>query len=467
MTVTDLYYDPYDYTIDEDPYPVWKRLRDEAPVYWNERHGFYALSRYDDVLNGLLDIDTFRSGHGIVLEMIGDEPYENIPMMIMKDPPEHTRLRKLVSRAFTPRRIADLERRIAKLCNDLFETVDGQDEFDYIGDVRRAAAAHGDPRTGRLSRRLRGRVPRTSRQQPAHRGRRHDADGTGSIARWSPRTVRSRTRRSGSCRSSWSSGARTRKTTSSAGWCTRRSTRTVRLRTLTLEEIVGFVQLISSAGTETVARLLGFAAVTLAQHPDQRQLLVDDPSLVPNAIEELLRYEAPSPIQSRWVSRDVELHDTVIPRGSRLALAQRFRRPRRAPLRGSRPVRRAAGDRPAPRVRLRHPLLRRGRAGAPRGHGRAHRDAAAVPDLGDRREPARAGAHEHRARLHARCRCGCVDDVTGTVALLYVSRGARAARLEDDRGLARRAGIAGATGRRAALAVTGVSERGVGGVVKW
>ena len=91
-------------------------------------------------------------------------------------------------------------------------------------------------------------------------------------------------------------------------------------RTLTLEEIVGFVQLISSAGTETVARLLGFAAVTLAKHPDQRQLLIDDPSLVPNAIEELLRYEAPSPIQSRWVSCDVELHGTVIPRGSRLAL---------------------------------------------------------------------------------------------------------------------------------------------------
>ena len=110
MTATDLYYDPYDYAIDADPYPIWRRLRDEAPVYRNEQHGFYALSRYDDVLNGLLDHDTYRSGHGIVLEMITDEPYEDIPMMIMKDPPEHTRLRKLVSRAFTPRRIADLER---------------------------------------------------------------------------------------------------------------------------------------------------------------------------------------------------------------------------------------------------------------------------------------------------------------------------------------------------------------------
>ena len=114
MTATDsdLYYDPYDFEIDTNPYPVWKRLRDEAPVYWNDRHGFYALSRYDDVLNGLLDTDTFRSGHGIVLEMITDEPYENIPMMIMKDPPAHTRLRKLISAGFTPRMISRLDDRI-------------------------------------------------------------------------------------------------------------------------------------------------------------------------------------------------------------------------------------------------------------------------------------------------------------------------------------------------------------------
>jgi cytochrome P450 len=77
MTTMDLYYDPYDYAIDADPYPIWKRLRDEAPVYWNEKHGFYALSRYDDVLNGLLDTESFASSHDILLEMISDEPYEN------------------------------------------------------------------------------------------------------------------------------------------------------------------------------------------------------------------------------------------------------------------------------------------------------------------------------------------------------------------------------------------------------
>ena len=171
-------------------------------------------------------------------------------------------------------------------------------------------------------------------------------------------------------------------------------------RTLTLAEILGFVQLISSAGTETVARLLGFAAVTLAQYPEQRQLLIDEPALIPNAIEELLRFEAPSPIQSRWVSRDVELHGTVVPRGSRMSL-----------LNGS-------GDRDerhfenpdvfdVRRVIDRHLAFGYGThfctgAALARLEGKvgADRDLATVPDVGRRREPARARAHLDRARLH-------------------------------------------------------------------
>ncbi len=318
MTATELYYDPYDYAIDADPYPIWRRLRDEAPVYWNEQHGFYALSRYDDVLNGLLDNETFLSSHGILLEMITDEPYENVPMMIMMDPPEHTRLRKLVSRAFTPRRIADLEQKIAKLCHDLLDTVDGQDEFDYIETfagllpptvilalvgypdgyaaefrARADESLHiedGGPTRGDLSRPLVSESGEINNEafailpQLMEQRRKDPQDDliTG--------LVHAEIEEDGVS------------------------------RTLTLDEIVGFVQLLSSAGTETVARLLGFAAVTLARFPDQRRLLVDDPSLVPNATEELLRYEAPSPTQSRWVARDVELHGTVVKRGSKISL---------------------------------------------------------------------------------------------------------------------------------------------------
>jgi len=317
--VTDVYYDPYDYAIDADPYPVWKRLRDEAPVYCNERHGFYALSRYDDVLQGLLDHETFRSGHGIVLEMIADEAYENLPMMIMMDPPQHTRLRKLVSRAFTPRRIADLEPRIVAVCDELFASVEGADEFDY-------------------SARFAGLLPPTIILSLVGYPEGH-AERFRELADQSLHIEEGSTMQGAELERSLvdEHGAivndafailpdlmAERRADPQDDLITALVFAEVEedgeTRTLTLEEIVAFVQLLSSAGTETVARLLGFAAVTLAQHPDQRELLVDDPGLVPNAIEELLRYEAPSPIQGRWVARDVEFHGTVIPRGSRLAL---------------------------------------------------------------------------------------------------------------------------------------------------
>ena len=320
MTATELYYDPYDYAIDADPYPIWKRLRDESPVYHNEKHGFYALSRYDDVLNGLLDNDTYRSAHGIVLEMITDEPYDNIPMMIMKDPPEHTRLRKLVSRAFTPRRIADLEPKIAKICNDLLDTVDGQDEFDYIETfagllpptVILALVGYPEGHAARF-RALADESLHVEEGGTMQRGVETDSmlvteggEITNEAFAILPELMEQRRK---DPQDDLITGLVHAEIEEDGG-----------TRTLTLAEILGFVQLISSAGTETVARLLGFAAVTLAQYPEQRQLLIDEPALIPNAIEELLRFEAPSPIQSRWVSRDVELHGTVVPRGSRMSL---------------------------------------------------------------------------------------------------------------------------------------------------
>jgi cytochrome P450 len=92
------------------------------------------------------------------------------------------------------------------------------------------------------------------------------------------------------------------------------------VRRLTVEESAEFANLLVSAGTETVARLLGWAAVVLDQHPDQRATLAADPALVPNAVEELLRYEAPSPVQGRWVTADVEVHGQVLPVGAKVLL---------------------------------------------------------------------------------------------------------------------------------------------------
>ena len=106
MVAVPLVYDPYDYEIDANPHPIWKRMRDEAPLYYNEQYDFYALTRFDDVLRAHLDAATFSSARTTVLELMGEAPAGFEDFMIFMDPPAHTRYRKLVSRAFTPRHIA-------------------------------------------------------------------------------------------------------------------------------------------------------------------------------------------------------------------------------------------------------------------------------------------------------------------------------------------------------------------------
>jgi cytochrome P450 len=316
----ELYYDPYDYSIDADPYPIWKRLRDEAPLYHNEKLGFYALSRYDDVLQGLMDHETFVSSHGITLEMIHDEPL-GIPMMIMMDPPEHTRMRKLVSRAFTPRRIGALEDRIREICGELLDPLVGAGPFDYVVDYAGLIpptvilALVGFPPG--LAAEFRRTVDESMHYDAAKdpttlrplRQRNADvlAELDSSVFNLLPGLIAERRREPQEDLISALAHAEL----DDAGEGARR---------LTDDEIIGFVHLLSAAGSETVVRLLGFAGVELARNPDQRALLVADPGLIPNAVEETLRFEAPSPIQGRWVARDVELHGSVVPRGSKMAL---------------------------------------------------------------------------------------------------------------------------------------------------
>jgi cytochrome P450 len=239
-------------------------------------------------------------------------------MMIMLDAPEHTKLRKLVSRAFTPRRIAGLEHKIAELCRAFFDAVDDDAEFDYIDRFAGVLPptvilslvgypeGHAQEFRARADESLHVEEGATMEHKLREPLVAENGEITNEAFALLPELMEQRRKEpqddliTGLVHAEIDDEGET--------------------RGLTLEEIVAFVQLLSSAGTETVARLLGFAAVTLARLPDQRQLLVDDPSLIPNAIEELLRYEAPSPIQSRWVARDIERHGTVIPRGSKVAL---------------------------------------------------------------------------------------------------------------------------------------------------
>jgi cytochrome P450 len=316
--VAEVYYDPYDADIDRDPHPTWKRLRDEAPLYFNERYGFYALSRYDDVLNASLDWETFSSARSTVLEMIDTTPPserdpnrdDSMNMMIFMDPPEHDDLRRLVSRAFTPRRVSSLDHRVRELCAELLDPLVAGGSFDYLDDFAARIPAM-------IIGALMG-VPVEDQDQVRRWidwAMRFEADGL-SEEKWSQvqalgqymqDLVDERI-------------ARPRDDMLSDLLASEIALDDGTQRRLTRDEVLSFFSLLQFAGTETTARLLGWAAVLLARHPDQRSLLVRDPELIGNAVEELLRYEAPSPIQARFVTQDVELYGTTLPRWSKVAL---------------------------------------------------------------------------------------------------------------------------------------------------
>ena len=133
MAMDELYWDPYDIEIDLDPYQIWQRMRDEAPLYRNEKYDFWALPRFADVEAAHRDPKTYSSAHGTVLEGMSREAMQTA-MIIFLDPPEHTRMRSLVSRAFTPRRVQDLEGTIRSICRDLLGELEGRREFDYMQD---------------------------------------------------------------------------------------------------------------------------------------------------------------------------------------------------------------------------------------------------------------------------------------------------------------------------------------------
>jgi cytochrome P450 len=312
MATVDLVYDPYDYEIDADPHPVWKRLRDEAPVYYNERLDFYALSRFDDVLAAHLDPATFSSAHTTVLEMMSEDIAEFAQtMMIFMDPPQHTRYRKLVSRAFTPRHISGLEPRIRELASGFLDEFVDADGFDFVADfgarlpVMVMAALLGAPREDEDQLRewtddMLHIEPGEVMGQQANFLRKEQTDY------WQALIDERRKHARDDILSDLMTADLEEGDDSTRG--------------LTDQELHAFIGLLEGAGNETVARFLGWAATGLDRFPDQRALLANDASLIPNAVEEIVRWEAPSAIQGRWTLNEVEMHGTVIPRASKVAL---------------------------------------------------------------------------------------------------------------------------------------------------
>lgn len=312
MTTTDLRWDPFDRTLHAEPYPVWKRMRDEMPVYYNSEYDFYALSRFDDVMAASLDTESFSSEHGITLDMITQDPWESPKAMIMMDPPDHTALRKMVNRTFFRSRIAKLEDHVRALCRGYLDQYVGTGGFDYVRDfsaklpVMVISSLLGFPERDHDN-------LREWSDAQVHRDEgnpeRNEAGDQASAKLFEYYRQQIDLRR----------GERTTDVVSDL-MDSDLVAPDVEPRRLDDGELLMFIAMINVAGNETVARLLGWAALTLARNPDQRAKLVADPGLIGGAVEELLRYDAPSPIQGRFSIRETTYHGVVIPARSKVAL---------------------------------------------------------------------------------------------------------------------------------------------------
>lgn len=311
------YYDPYDPVIDRHPYPVWKQLRDTRPIYYNDKLDFFALSRYADVLEASTDWRTYSSARGTVLELMdttpmgpGEGPGEGLGMMIFMDPPGHDVLRRLASRAFTPRRVSSMEGRLRELCSELLDQEVGGGGFDFVEDfgakvpAMMIGALLGVPKQDQDQLRVWGDL--LLRLEPDGDSPEKLAAIT-SLSTYMEDLVADRRK---SPRDDMVSDLLAAELSLDDGSS----------RKLEHGEVMSYLFLLQVAGSETTARLLGWAAVLLARHPEQREVLVSQPGTIPNAVEELLRYEPPSPIQARFVTADVEWYGRKVPRGSRIAL---------------------------------------------------------------------------------------------------------------------------------------------------
>jgi len=296
-------YDPFSWEIHEDPYPIYRRLRDDAPAYRDERHGFYALSRYDDVHRALHDHATFSSGRGFLLEDIDDF---TLPMLLGMDPPDHGRLRATISRALTPRHVALLEEPIRERCRALVAACAAAGRVELIGDFAARLPMW-------VISRLLG-VPDADQDElrrladvMVHRedGRRGvPAAGKDAAARIYGYFATLLAERVGNDDDDLLSLLLAAE----------------RAGEISQLEILGFCFLLIIAGKETTTKLVGNLAVELTRHRDARALLIAEPRRIPNAVEEMLRYDTSTHMMARTLTRDVELHGVRLEAGRKVAL---------------------------------------------------------------------------------------------------------------------------------------------------
>jgi cytochrome P450 len=284
---------------------MFRRLREEAPLYYNPEQDFFALSRFDDVERALVDKDTYLSGYGVtlgVLKAVVGAGFDIPPgTVLMEDPPAHTVHRKLLSRMFTPRRVAELESKTRQFCVELLDPLVGASRFDFVQDLGRHVPS-------RVISMLIG-IPDEDRDGVRDRLGSYGVDNGGELL-------------SGEMFAEYidwrvdhpSDDIMTQLLNAEFEGVDGEMVR------LTREELLAYVNIVALAGNETTRSLIGWMGKLLGDHPDQRRLLVADHSLIPNAVEESLRCEGPATQSARYVARDVEIHGRTVPEGSHMAL---------------------------------------------------------------------------------------------------------------------------------------------------
>ena len=261
-TRTDLSYDPYDREIDADPYPVFRRLREEAPLYYNEPYDFYAVSRFDDVQRGLVDRETFSSARGSVLEFIKANIEMPPGIVIFEDPPQHTVHRGLLSRVFTPKKMNALEPKVREFCARALDPLVGAGRFDFVADL----GAQLPMRTIGM---LLG-VPEGDQEEARDRADEKLRTVPGKPMDTSQMTIGSQ--------DFFEDYITWREEHPSDDLMTELLfaefvDETGTTRRLTRDEVLIYVSVVSGAGNETTNRLIGWIGKVLAEHPEQRREL--------------------------------------------------------------------------------------------------------------------------------------------------------------------------------------------------
>jgi cytochrome P450 len=298
-----VHYDPFAYETHQNPYPIYKALRDEAPAYYNEQLDFWALSRYEDVRNALIDHQTFCSGQGFLLEDIGEMA---LPMVLGMDPPDHTRVRGTISRALTPRRVSALEGPIRRLARALLDQFAPSGQCDIIADfaailpmtvISELLCVPEADRDG-----LRSWADDMVHREDGVKGLPQKGMGAGAkIVAYFEEMLQHRAAAPGDDLLSPLLEAE-------------------RSGEITHLELLAFCFLLIIAGNETTTKLIGNMIYQLSLHPAQRQRLIADRRLIPNAVEEVLRYESSTHMMARTLTRDVELHGQRMHKGKKVAV---------------------------------------------------------------------------------------------------------------------------------------------------